>query len=119
MEDALDDNLATRAFFDIRKSVFVMGTRTKTIQKRIKDDDPTLIALSSLIPKYTGPVIEHGKEQEKIFKEILDKLIDHHVIENTTDALAEFRARLNSVAKMLDADAPCEDFVTDDTDADL
>ena len=88
MEDA--DNLETRAFFDIRKEIFVMGTRTKTIQKRIMNDDPTLIALSKLIPKYIASESEHKKQTERMFKDILDKLIEQQIIKNTTDAHAEY-----------------------------
>ena len=119
LEDKLGDNLATRAFFDIRKSVFVMGKRTKTIEKRIALDDPTLIELSRLIPKADGSLIEREKEREKTFQEILDKLIDKGVIKDTADAKAEYRHKLNTVATMLDKDAPCEDFKTGDTDDDL
>ena len=119
LEDKLGDNLATRAFFDIRKSVFVMGKRTKTIEKRIALDDPTLIELSRLIPKADGSLIEREKEREKTFQEILDKLTDKGVIKDTADAKAEYRHKLNTVATMLDKDAPCEDFKTGDTDDDL
>jgi hypothetical protein len=117
MEDA--DNLETRAFFDIRKEIFVMGTRTKTIQKRIMNDDPTLIALSKLIPKYIASESEYKKQTERMFKDILDKLIEQHIIGNTTDALAEYRSKLDSVARMLDGEALWELFKTGDTDKDL
>lgn len=66
LEDKLGDNLATRAFFDVRKSVFVMGKRTKTIEKRIALDDPTLIELSRLIPKQDGPAMESEKERKRL-----------------------------------------------------
>jgi hypothetical protein len=91
LEDKLGDNLATRAFFDIRKSVFVMGKRTKTIEKRIALDDPTLIELSRLIPKADGSLIEREKEREKTFQEILDKLTDKGVIKDTADAQTQYR----------------------------
>jgi hypothetical protein len=51
LEDKLGDNLATRAFFDVRKDKFVMGKRTRTIEKRIAKDDPTLVELSELPPR--------------------------------------------------------------------
>jgi hypothetical protein len=116
LEDKLGDNLATRAFFDVRKNAFVMGKRTKTIEKRIASDDPTLIELSRLIPKQDGSAME---EREKTLQEILDKLIDKAVIKDTVNAKAEYRSKLNRVSTMLDVDAPCEDFKTGDTDEDL
>jgi hypothetical protein len=119
LEDKLGDNLATRAFFDVRKNAFVTGTRTKTIEKRIALDDPTLIELSRLVPKADGSSIEREKERERTFQEILDKLIHKEVIKDTADAKAEVRHELNTVATMLDVDVPCEDFVTGDTDRDL
>lgn len=119
LDDKAGDNLATRAFFDIRKNIFVMGKRTKTIEKRIAADDPTLIELSSLIPKQDSASVEREKAREKTFHEIIIKLIDKDIIKDTSDARAEYRARLNTVANMLDVDAPCEDFRTGDTDDDL
>jgi len=119
LEERDAGNLATRAFFDVRKSVFVMGEHTKTIEKRIALEDPTLIELSRLIPKADGSAVEREKEREKTFQEILDKLIDKGVISDTADAKAEYRIKLKTVATMLDMDAPCEDFKTGDTDDDL
>ncbi|MEX2218769.1 MAG: DUF262 domain-containing protein [Phycisphaerales bacterium] len=112
LEDKLGDNLATRAFFDVRKSVFVMGKRTRTIEKRIAKDDPTLIELSRLIPKGGMTPVE----REKTFEDILTKLIDKGVIADRTQDKAEYRQRLTRVADMLEATAPCEDFTTGDTD---
>jgi hypothetical protein len=93
-----------------------MGTRTRTIEKRIvKNDDPTLIELSRLIPKgVTSPI-----EREKTFEDILSRLIDKRIIENNTKDKAEYRLRLTKVVDMLKAKAPCEDFKTGDTDDDL
>lgn len=109
------DDMAHRAFFDVRKCKFVMGNRTKTIEKRIQKDDPTLIELSLLIPKTSVNVLE----REKNFQRILDKLIDHGVIKNRAQDIAEYRHRLTLVADMLESDSPCEEFRTDDTDEDL
>jgi hypothetical protein len=115
LDDKFGDNLANRAFFDIRKCKFVMGTRTKTIEKRIGKDDPTLIELSRLISKVpTTPL-----ERECTFQSILDKLIDKDVIENKTRDVAEYRQRLTRAADMLDATSPYEDFETGDSDEDL
>ena len=72
LDDKFGDNLANRAFFDVRKCESVMGKRTRTIEKRIGNDDPTLVELSRLIPKAPATPLE----REKIFQAILDKLID-------------------------------------------
>lgn len=115
LDDKLGDNLATRAFFDVRKCEFVMGKRTRTIEKRIAKDDPTLVELSRLIPKGgTTPV-----EREKTFEDILNKLIDKGVIKDRTQDKAEYRQRLTTVADMLEATSPCEEFKTGDSDQDL
>lgn len=103
-----------------RKNVFVMGKRTKTIEKRIAQDDPALIELSRLIPKSASSSSrEREMERERTFKDIIDKLIDKGVITDTTDAIAGCRYKLTVIATMLDAEAPCEDFKTGDTDEDL
>lgn len=115
LEDKFADNLVNRAFFDICKCVFVMGNRTKTIEKRIAKDDPTLIELSRLIPK--APTSD--LERERTFQGILDKLIDKGVIEDSIEDATEYRQRLTRVADMLDAVSPCEEFETGDTDEDL
>jgi hypothetical protein len=115
LDDKYGDNLATRAFFDVRKSGFVMGKRTRTIEKRIARDDPSLIELSRLIPK--SPV--SALDREKTFREILDKLIQKGVIKAKTEEEDDYRSRLTRVADMLEASSPCEDFRTGDTDKDL
>jgi hypothetical protein len=115
LDDKLGDNLANRAFFDIRKCEFVMGKRTKTIEKRIGKDDPTLIELSRLIPKAPTTTLE----RERTFQSILDKLIDKGVIEDKIKEIAEYRQRLTQAADMLEATSPCEDFETGDSDEDL
>jgi hypothetical protein len=92
-----------------------MGKKTRTIEKRIGQDDPTLIELSTLIPKSpVSPV-----EREKTLQVILDKLIDKAVIKNNTHDLAEYRYRLTTASDMLEAESPCENFVTGDSDEDL
>ena len=115
LDDKFGDNLATRAFFDVRKEVFVMGTRTRTIEKRIGKDDPTLVELSLLIPK--APTT--GLEREKTFQDILDKLTDKGEFKDKTKDVVEYRQRLKRAAEMLDGTPPCEDFPTDDTEKGL
>jgi len=115
LDDKFGDNLASRAFFDVRKRQFVMGKRTRTIEKRIGNDDPTLVELSRLIPK--GPTTDF--ERENTFQGILNKLIDKGVIKRTTQNIADYRQRLTQAADMLNANSPCEDFETDDTDEGL
>lgn len=115
LDDKFGDNLAARAFFDVRKGVFVMGKNTRTIEKRIGKDDPTLIELSRLIPK--APTT--GREREEVFQGIIDKLVDHGVMMRNTHDLAEYRERLTRVADMLEATPPCEEFQTDGTEEGL
>jgi hypothetical protein len=115
LDDKFGDNLANRAFFDVRKCEFVMGKRTRTIEKRIGKDDPTLVELSRLIPK--APITP--LEREETFQGILDKLIDKGVIEDKTQDVSEYRQRLTRAADMLDATSPCEDFETGDSEEDL
>jgi hypothetical protein len=115
LDDKYGDNLATRAFFDVRKCKFVMGKRTRTIEKRIAKDDPSLIELSRLIPKSPASALE----REKTFQDIIDKLISKGVITAKTEDMVECRQQLTQVANMLEATSPCEDFQTGDTDEDL
>jgi len=115
LDDKFGDNLANRAFFDICKCKFVMGKRTRTIEKRIGEDDPKLIELSRLISKApTTPL-----DRENTFQDILDKLIDKGVIGNKSQDIAEYRQRLTLAADMLEATSPCEEFVTGDSDENL
>lgn len=115
LEDKYADNFVNRVFFDIRKCAFVMGNRTKTIEKRIAKDDPTLIELSRLIPK--AP-IDH-LERERTFQEIINKLTDHGIIKSSIEDHTEYRKRLTEVANMLEATSPCEEFKTVDSDEGL
>jgi hypothetical protein len=115
LDDKFGDNLANRAFFDVRKEVFVMGTRTRTIEKRIGNDDPTLVELSRLIPKAPTTALERGKT----FQGILDKLTDKGEFKDKTKDVVEYRQRLTQAADMLDVTPPCEDFPTDDTEKGL
>lgn len=115
LDDKFGDNLANRAFFDARKCEFVMGKRTRTIEKRIGKDDPTLVELSRLIPKAPTTALE----REKTFQGILDKLIDKGVIKGNAQDVAEYRQRLTRAADMLDAPSPCEDFQTDNSEEGL
>jgi hypothetical protein len=115
LDDKLGDNLEARAFFDVRKTAFVMGKNTKTIEKRIGKDDPTLIELSRLIPKTPAS----GRQREEVFQGILDKLVDHEVIKQNTRDIADYRERLTRVADMLEAAPPCEEFQTDGSEEGL
>ncbi len=115
LDDKGADNLATRAFFDVRKCDFVMGTRTRTIEKRIARDDPSLIELFRLIPKSPPSHLE----REKVFQDIIDRLIHQGFIKAKPDDVAEYRQRLTQVSSMLEATSPCEEFQTGDTDEDL
>lgn len=115
LDDKLGDNLANRAFFDVRKCEFVMGTRTRTIEKRIGNDDPTLVELSRLIPKAPTTALE----REKTFQGILDKLTDKGEFKDKIKDVVEYRQRLTWAADMLDATPPCEDFQTGDSAEDL
>jgi len=115
LDDKGGDNLATRAFFDVRKCEFVTGKRTRTIAKRIANDDPVLIELSRLISK--SP--ETPLEREKTFQAILAKLIDKGVISDKVSDTAEYRQRLERAGAMLDAVSPCEEFRSGDSDEDL
>lgn len=115
LDDRSGDNIATRAFFDVRKCAFVMGSKTVTISKRIKSDDPTLVPLSILIPiGDTQPQV-----QEQIIQDILVKLIDKAVITNSSKDLAEYGEKLRKVSKMLDTEVPCELFKTGDSDSEV
>ena len=102
-------------FFDVRKARFVMGKRTRTIEKRIAKDDPTLVELSRLIPKGSITPVE----RETILADILGKLTDKRIINKSHQDQAKYRAQLTTVANMLEATSPCEDFETEDTDEDL
>ena len=114
LDDKIGDNLATRAYFDIRKQIFVMGVNSKTIEKRISNYDPTLIELSRLIPKNITPAIEI----QKSVNEIINNLIEKGVV-NSNDDIVEYRFRMSRVVQMLEEQSPCEEFETSDSDTDL
>jgi hypothetical protein len=115
LDDKNGDILASRAFYDVRKNGFVMGNKTRTIEKRIAADDPTLIELCQLVPK--APVT--GVQHEQTRLALIDRLIEGKVIKDTSQDRAEYMARLTRIATMLDATPPVEFFKTGDKDEDL
>ena len=115
LDEKYGDTLASRAFYDVRKNVFVMGNKTRTIEKRIAADDPTLIELCQLLPKV--PVT--GVELEQTRQALIDRLIESKVIKDAPQDRAEYMVRLVRIATMLDATPPVEFFKTGDKDQDL
>ncbi len=108
LDDKQADSIESRAFFDVRKQVFVMGKKTRTIEKRFANDDPTLIPLCKLIP-----------EDMETLQGIIASLIDAQVIQDTTRDRAEYQRRLTDVARMFDKVPPVEFFKTGDSDQEL
>ncbi len=104
IEDAADENLSTRAFFDLENDRFFLGTMKKTIQRRIEADDPTLVPLSDLIStQRTDETFLHEGVQR-----VVNRLSERRKLGTTKEV--EVRQRLHSVATMLNVDALCEEF---------
>jgi hypothetical protein len=101
--------LASRAFFDLVQERFLLGEATRTVKKRINRGDPTLVALSDLIP---GRQLE-PRELETHIGKVVEGLKDEGLLDASGRAEAEFRERLRRVADLLDTDALCEEFKND------
>ena len=100
-----DDNLSSRAFFDIERQEFVLGTMTITVGKRVEADDPLLVPLCDLI---SFP--QDNLALEKIIKRVIDRLSERKQLGRGDAKEADYRERLNRVATMMNGRALCEEF---------
>jgi hypothetical protein len=105
IEPESDENLSTRAFFDLENERFVLGTMNKTTEKRIQAEDPTLVPLSDLIST-------NNSDESHLLKSVqsvIDRLGEKDKIRSGNKEV-EVRQRLHKVASMLSVDALCEEF---------
>jgi hypothetical protein len=106
IEGADDQNISTRAFFDIENERFFLGGMKKTIQQRIESDDPDLVPLCDLVPARDR---DEAHLYERIDK-VIERLTERHKVGRNRIGESEVRRRLNRVATMLDVKALCEEF---------
>lgn len=102
---AADDNLPTRAFFDIEREEFFLGTMKRSVQKRIEAADPLLVPLSE--------VISFGQNNLTLQKNVshfIDQLSERKSLGRGNAREASYRDRLGRVASMLNVRALCEEF---------
>lgn len=102
---AADDNLATRAFFDLEREEFFLGTMKRSVQKRIEADDPLLVPLCDLIAFGQGTLT-----LEKNLKRIVGGLSERGKLGKGDAKEAPYRERLSRVARMSSGRALCEEF---------
>jgi hypothetical protein len=104
IEPPADENLSTRAFFDLENERFLLGAMNKTTQRRIEAEDPTLVPLSEIIFTNNQQIHLHQNIQS-----VIDRLVEHGRLTNGSREI-EIRNRLHTVATMLSVDALCEEF---------
>jgi len=100
-----DDNLATRAFFDLEREEIFLGTMKRSIEKRVAGDDPLLVPLCDLIA--------FGQDNlalEKNVQRVVERLSERKRLGRGDGKEAAYRVRLNRVARMLGVRALCEEF---------
>lgn len=107
IEAEAEHNLATRAFFDLDRERFYLGSSSRTVSKRIEGGDPTLVALSELHPR------QNGQELQGAIQRIVEDLRERGMLQASRGAEVDYRRRLDAVASMLHADALCETFRDD------
>jgi len=95
--------ISWRGFFDVVNEKFVLKGRKKSVERRIENNNPTLIALSDVML-----VNDHISNIEKA----VDRLVEGGHIGDTDAEKNEVRKKLHRVASMLDVDVPCQKFDT-------
>jgi hypothetical protein len=101
-----EQNISTRAFFDVENERFFLGGMKKTIQRRIESDDPNLVPLCDLIPTRD---LDEARLYESI-DTVLERLRERRNRGRNSISESEIRRRLHRVATMLNSDALCEEF---------
>jgi hypothetical protein len=105
IEPESEENLSTRAFFDLENEKFVLGTINKTTEKRIQAEDPTLVPLSDLLSTLNSD--ENHLHQS--VQNVIDRLAERDRL-GSSNREVEVRKRLHRAATMLSVDALCEEF---------
>jgi hypothetical protein len=106
IEAPSEENLGTRAFFDLENERFFLGTMNKTTQRRIEAEDPTLVPLSDVIST-------HNSDENHLHQNVqcvIDRLAERDRLGPNNSREVELRKRLHRVATMLSIDALCEEF---------
>lgn len=106
LEGPDDENLGTRAFFDLENERFFLGTMKKTIERRIEAEDPSLVPLFDLIPR-------QGIDETHLHRNVqsvIEQLKERRKLGSRGEKEVQFRERLHRLATMLTADALCEEF---------
>ena len=106
IEGAADENLSTRAFFDLENERFFLGMMKKTLQRRIEAEDPTLVPLSDLMSTHN---VDENYLHNSV-QSVIDSLSERHKLGLNRMKEVEVRKRLHRVASMLNVDALCEEF---------
>lgn len=101
-----EENLGTRAFFDLENERFFLGTMKKTIERRIEAEDPTLVPLCDLIPRQSVDETHLHKNVQNVIQQLSEK----RKLGSRGEKEVQFRERLHRLATMLTSDALCEEF---------
>ena len=96
--------ISWRGFFDVNTERFFLKGRNKSIEKRIENDDPALVALSDLILSDDHDRIKQTSNIEAAVLRLVENgyVADKNVVRN----------KLQRVALMLDTDVLCQEIET-------
>lgn len=107
-----DGDPAARAFFDVESEEFFLGTKNRTVTRRVEARDPLLVPLSELVILS----VESEAASHAAVDAVLDALRDQGKLRRGDTKETDFRRRLYAVAAMLRRRALCEEFRDDDED---
>jgi len=100
--------ISWRGFFDVETEQFFLKGRNKSVEKRIANNDPALVALSDVIL-----TDDHtGIKKNSNIEEAVRRLVEGGCIKDTDAAKITVRSKLQRVASMLDVDVLCQEIET-------
>ena len=100
--------MSWRGYFDVVNESFVLKGRKKSVERRIEENDPALVALSDVIH-----VDDHtGLRRESNIEEAVRRLVEGGYIADTDAGKNLVRSNLHRVASMLDVDVLCHEIET-------
>lgn len=101
--------ISWRAFFDVINEAFILKGRTKSVENRIENDDPQLIALSDLILEDDHDGL---KKESNIGTAVARLAKQGYEIADSDAKRITLRTRLQRVASMLNVDVLCHEIET-------
>lgn len=103
-----DGEQEERAYFDLENEAFFLWKMSKTIQKRIYAEDPTIVPLSDVIYVSSEGTASPVRATELIIQRLRDK----KKLANNTEV--RYRERLKKLSELLTKTALCEEFPDED-----